>query len=217
MPASGVARDVIARITSYATSPNAVEVLVDEVVDLARRRSRVAIEQRKLAAEFFSVNTESGSCLSLLIGDDPSITAVVDLADHDGSSEELAVSLLQLGAPRDSGVVAALLGRIVRCPPHAVDDVSFNGDAVPMSPQIWARALLRGGKRRSRRRGGRDRSGKAPGLLRQVQRSLPFASAPRDGPGQTGHAVTRAARTCSAKPNCARSSTVSRHRHGGRR
>jgi hypothetical protein len=134
--------DVIARMTQYQTAPDTVGALVDEVVDVARRGSMAAVKQRKMVAEFFFVNTESGECLSLLLGDDRSIAPVIELADQSGSSEELAVNLLQLGGPRDSGVVDALLGRVVRCPPHAVADVSFNGGAVPSSPEIWLRVLL---------------------------------------------------------------------------
>jgi hypothetical protein len=52
------------------------------------------------------------------------------------------VHLLQVGGPRGSGVVQALYGRIVRCEPGAVTELSFDGDAVPTSPDVWTRALL---------------------------------------------------------------------------
>jgi len=135
---------VIARITPYRVSPDAVAALVDEVVDVARRRSSAPVEPREMVAEFFFVNAVSGECLSLVIGHDPSIAPVIDFAEHDGSPEELSVNLLQLGGPRDRDVVDALLGRVVRCPSRATASVSFNGDAIPSSPAIWARALLSG-------------------------------------------------------------------------
>jgi hypothetical protein len=52
------------------------------------------------------------------------------------------VHLLQVGPPMESGVVDALYGRVVSCESARVPDLSFNGDSVPASRDVWARALL---------------------------------------------------------------------------
>ncbi len=69
--------------------------------------------------------------------------AVIELARPASKDpEEYDVQFLQVGGPRESGVLNGLFGRVVRCPPGAVSEQSFNGDAVPTSPDVWERALL---------------------------------------------------------------------------
>lgn len=71
------------------------------------------------------------------------VTPAIELARLPSEDpEEFDVHLLQVGGPRESGVVEALFGRVVRCDPGSVGDLSFNGDAVPTSPDVWARVLL---------------------------------------------------------------------------
>jgi hypothetical protein len=134
---------VVARITSYQTPPDALQPLLDEIEALARARSGRPVGRPLRRAEFFFVNTSRGDGLSLVIGDDPTVTAAIEL-DRSPSNdpEELDVLRLQVGGPRDSGTVEALFGRIVRCGRSAVGDVSFNGDAVPASPDVWTRMIL---------------------------------------------------------------------------
>jgi hypothetical protein len=134
---------MIARMTPYRTPPDAVEPLIEEIVAVARARSRWPVERTNRRAEFFFINTSSGDALSLLIGDDRTVTPVIELARPASEDpEEYDVHLLQVGGPRTSGVVDALFGRVVRCDPAAVSELSFNGDAVPTSAEVWARALL---------------------------------------------------------------------------
>jgi hypothetical protein len=134
---------VIARITPYHTPPDALEPLIDEIVALARARSRPPVEQASRRAEFFFVDTSSGDGLSLVVGDDPTVRPMIELARPPrGDSEEYDVHLLQVGGPRGSGVVQAVFGQVVRCDAGAVDELSFDGDAVPTSPDVWPRALL---------------------------------------------------------------------------
>jgi hypothetical protein len=134
---------MIARMTPYRAPPDAVESLIEEIVAVARARSRWPVERANRRAEFFFVNTSSGDGLSLLIGDDRTVTPVIELARPASEDpQEYDVHLLQVGGPRTSGVVEALYGRVVRCDPAEVSELSFNGDAVPTSEDVWARALL---------------------------------------------------------------------------
>jgi hypothetical protein len=95
------------------------------------------------ARRVFFINTSSGDGLSLLIGDDRTVTPAIELARPASEDpEEYDVHLLQVGGPRTSGAVEALFGRVVRCEPGAISKLSFNGDAAPTSPAVWARALL---------------------------------------------------------------------------
>jgi hypothetical protein len=136
---------VIARITRYRTLPDALEPLIAEVVAVARAGSHWPVQRTNRRAEFFCINTSSGDSVSLVLGDDRTVTPVIELGRRPSEApEEYDVHLLQLGGPKESGVVDALLGRVVRCDPDAVTDVSFNGDTVPTSPHVWARALLVG-------------------------------------------------------------------------
>jgi hypothetical protein len=134
---------MIARLTPYQVPPDAVEPLIEEIVALARARSRWPVERTNRRAEFFFVNTSSGDGLSLLLGDDRTVTPVIELTRPASEDpEQYDVHLLQVGGPRTSGVVEALYGRVVRCDPGEVGELSFNGDAVPRSEDVWARALL---------------------------------------------------------------------------
>jgi hypothetical protein len=134
---------MIARMTPYRVPPDAIEPLIEEIVTLARARSRWPVERTDRRAEFFFVNTFRGEGVSLLIGDDRTVTPVIELARPASEDpEEYDVHLLQVGGPRSSGVVEALFGRVVRCDPGEVGELSFNGDAVPRSEDVWARALL---------------------------------------------------------------------------
>jgi hypothetical protein len=134
---------MVARITPYRTRPDALEQLIEEIVAIARARSHWPVQMTNRRAEFFLINTSSGDGLSLVIGDDRTVTPVIDLARRPSEEpEEYDVHLLQVGGPRESGVVDALFGRVVRC--EAVSEMSFDGDAVPASPDVWARALLVG-------------------------------------------------------------------------
>jgi hypothetical protein len=134
---------VIARITPYQTPSDTLEPLVEEIVGLSRARSRWPVERPNRRAEFFFINTSSGDGLSLVIGDDRTVRPVIELARPPSRDPEAyEVQLLQVGGPRGSGVVQALFGRVVRCDAGAVGELSFNGDAVPTSPDVWTRALL---------------------------------------------------------------------------
>lgn len=134
---------MIARLTSYRTRPDELQLLLDEIVAVARARSRWPVEQPNRRAELFFVDTASGDGLSLVVGDYRTVRPVIELARSPSKGpEEYDVHLLQVGGPRGSGVVQALYGRIVRCDPGAVSDLSFDGDAVPTSPDVWTRALL---------------------------------------------------------------------------
>ena len=130
---------MIARITPYHAPPDA---LIEEVVAVARARSR-PVERPDRRAEFFFVDTSSGDGLSLVIGDERTVRPVIELARPPSRDpEEYEVYLLQVGGPRGCGVVQALFGRIVRCDPGASGELSFDGGAVPASPDVWTRALL---------------------------------------------------------------------------
>jgi hypothetical protein len=134
---------VIARITPYQTPPDALEPLIEEIVAVARARSRRSVERTNRRAEFFFVNTSTGDALSLVIGDDRTVRPVIELTrPPSADSEEYGVHLLQVGGPRGSGVMQALFGQVVRCDAGAVDELSFDGDAVPTSPDVWTRAIL---------------------------------------------------------------------------
>ena len=130
---------MIARVTAYRTP--ALEPLTEEIVALARSSGAARIGKRRV--ELFLVDRASGGSLSVLLGDDRGVTPVIDLARAPSADpEEYDVHLLQVGGPRDSGVVEALVARLVRCDAVALDDLSFDGDAVPKSPDVWMRALL---------------------------------------------------------------------------
>jgi hypothetical protein len=131
---------MIARITPYRTAPDAVEALIQEIVALGR--SSAPLEPSNRRAELFLVNRSSGEGLAVLIGDDDTVTPVVELDRPHDQPERYDVHLLQVGGPPGSGVADALLGRVVRCDGAALADLSFDGDAVPSSPDVWARALL---------------------------------------------------------------------------
>ena len=134
---------MIARITPYHTPSDALEPLIEEIVALARARSRRPVDRPNRRAEFFFVDTSTGESLSLVIGDDRTVRPTIELAQApSGDSEEYDVHLLQVGGPRGSGVVQALFGQIVRCDAGAVSELSFHGDAVPTSPDVWTRAIL---------------------------------------------------------------------------
>jgi hypothetical protein len=134
---------MFARITRYRTPPDAVEPLGEEIVAVARARSAWPVRRTNRRAEFFFINTSTGDGLSLVLGDDRTVTAVIELGRRPSDDpEEYDVQLLQVGGPGESGVVDALLGRVVHCDPGTVSELSFNGDTVPTSPDVWARALL---------------------------------------------------------------------------
>jgi hypothetical protein len=133
---------VIARLTPYRTPPAAVPWLINEIVTLARARSDWVVRDRDRAAEFFFVDTPTGDGLSVVLGEGLNVMPAIDITGADrGEAEEYDVQLLQVGGPRDSGVVPALFARVVRCGPDALRD-AFNGDAVPTSSHVWVRALL---------------------------------------------------------------------------
>jgi hypothetical protein len=134
---------MVARITRYRTPPNAVEALTEEIVAVARARSPWLVRRTNRRAEFFFINTSTGDGISLVLGDDRTVTAVIELERSPSDDpEEYDVHLLQVGGPKESGVVDALFGRIVHCDPGTVSELSFNGGTVPTSPDVWARALL---------------------------------------------------------------------------
>jgi hypothetical protein len=134
---------MIARLTPYRTSPAELTPLIDEIVALARPSWPVRSTNRR--AEFFFLNRSTGDALSVVVGDDRPVTAVIELARAPSANpEEYDVRLLQLGGPTDSGVVDALFGRVVRCDRAELADVSFYGAATPTAPAVWARGLLVG-------------------------------------------------------------------------
>jgi hypothetical protein len=87
---------MIARLAPYRVPPDAVAPLIEEIVAVARARSRGPARRTNRRAR----------------------------------------------GRQESGVVGRLFGRVVRCDPGSVGDLSFDGDAVPSSPDVWARALL---------------------------------------------------------------------------
>lgn len=132
---------MIARTTPYRTRPDPLEPLIEEIGSLAR--SSMPLSKTNRRAELFLIDRSSGEGLSVVIGDDRTVTPVIELSRAPyGEPEEYDVHLLQVGGPRDSGVVDALFGRVVRCDGAAFTELSFDGDAVPTSPEVWARALL---------------------------------------------------------------------------
>jgi hypothetical protein len=132
---------MIARITAYRTPADALAPLIEEIVALARASGPVRDTNRR--AEFFFINRPTGDGLSVVIGHDHTVTPVINLGRAPrGEPEEYDVRLLQVGGPTDSGVVDALFGRVVRCEAAALTELSFDGNAVPASPDVWARALL---------------------------------------------------------------------------
>jgi hypothetical protein len=132
---------MIARLTPYRTPPDELQPLIDEIVALARSSWPVKMTNRR--AEFFFVSRSSGDGLSVVIGDDRTVTPVIDLGRRpSGAPEEYGVRLLQLGGPTESGVVDALFGRVVRCHADEPAELSFDGNTPPASPDVWARALL---------------------------------------------------------------------------
>jgi hypothetical protein len=133
---------VIARITRYRTPPDALGGLFEEIVTLARSRSRSRVRDRTRRAEVFFVNTSTGDGLLLLLGDRRAQPVLELERTPIDRPEEYEVRLLQIGGPRDSGVVEALYARVVRCDRDTAGDASFDWDAVPRSSEVWARAVL---------------------------------------------------------------------------
>jgi hypothetical protein len=132
---------MVARLTPYRTPPDAFEPLIDEIAALARSSWPVRRTSRR--AEFFFVNRATGDGLSVLVGDDRTMTPVIDLGRRpSGEPEEYDVRLLQLGGPSDSGVVDALFGRVVRFDAAPPAELAVDGGAAPGSADVWARALL---------------------------------------------------------------------------
>ena len=134
---------MIARITRYRTPPAAVSWLVNEIVALARSRSHEFVRNPDRTAEFFFVHTPTGDGLSVVLGTSRAVMPAIDIEGADrGDPQEYDVQLLQLGGPRDSGVVPALYAKVVRGRPDAAHE-ALDRDAVPSSPHVWVRALLR--------------------------------------------------------------------------
>jgi hypothetical protein len=118
--------------------------MLDEIVAAARERSRSRVHDLSRHAEFFCVDTASGECLSIVVGDGPAMDATVELArPPSGPAENYVVRLLQLGGPRDSGVLDGMYARVVRCEGDAVPSESaLRGFPPPASTEVWARGLL---------------------------------------------------------------------------
>ena len=128
---------MIARLTPYRTPVD--QPLLDEVVGLARASWPVQRTARRV--ELFLVDTPGSTALSLLIGDDRTAAAVIDVSRPHDEPREYNVHLLQVGPPKESGVVEALYGRVVHCDAGAVEELSFDADSIP-EPAVWARGLL---------------------------------------------------------------------------
>jgi hypothetical protein len=135
---------VIARLTPYATAPLEVDSVLKEIVAVARDRFSRHGHDLDLHAEFFCVDTESGRCLSIVVGEREGMDAEVELArPPSGPPEDYVVWLLQLGGPRDSGVVEGLYARVVRCARTTVPgETALRGFPPPASTEVWARGLL---------------------------------------------------------------------------
>jgi hypothetical protein len=141
---------VIARLTPYRTPPAAVPWLINEIVTLARARSDWVVRDRDRAAEFFFVDTPTGDGLSVVLGEGLNVMPAIDITGADrGEAEEYDVQLLQVGGPRDSGVVPALFARVVRCGPDAPRRVQRRRGA-DLKPRVGARAPMRGKRGRAR-------------------------------------------------------------------
>jgi hypothetical protein len=128
---------VIARLTPYRTSVD--QPLLDEVVSLARASWPVQRTARRV--ELFLVDTSGSTALSLLVGDDPTAAAVIDVSRPHEEPLQYDVQLLQVGPPKGSGVVEALYGRVVYFDAGAVEDLFFDTDSIPQ-PAVWTRGLL---------------------------------------------------------------------------
>lgn len=132
-------QSMIARMTPYHTAPDALEPLIQEIVALARSSSTLQSPKRR--AELFLLDRSSGDALSVVIGDDKTVAPVIELGrPPETEPEQYDVRLLQVGGPTTSGVVEVLLGRVVHC--DTAVDLSFDGDALPTSPDVWLRTLL---------------------------------------------------------------------------
>ena len=130
---------MIARIVPYRIPVDELDALEAEIVERARASWPVGRTNRR--AEFFFVDPR-GDGLSVLVGDDPTVSAVIDLARRPSAdAEELDVTVLQLGGPKRSGIVEALYGRVVRCAPDVVAEQAADLPA-PSTSDLWARALL---------------------------------------------------------------------------
>jgi hypothetical protein len=118
--------------------------LLDEVVTVARRNAFSHVRDPKRKAEFFCVDRSSGACVSIVVGADATVTEAIVLALQPTDAPlEYVAKLLQLGGPRDSGVVEAMYARFVRCRTDAIPSASaLRRFPPPTSTQVWARALL---------------------------------------------------------------------------
>jgi hypothetical protein len=135
----GVVGVTFARITHYRVHPGAIESLLEEIVAVA---PRWPVQPTNRQVEFFFINRSTGDSLSLVIGEDRSVSPAIELDRPSEGGSEYDVRLLQVGGPRESGVAPSLFGRVVRCDPGTVSELSFDGDSVPTSSAVWARGLL---------------------------------------------------------------------------
>lgn len=124
--------------------PEEIDVLLDEVATVAHSRSSSHADDRSRHAEFFCVDTATVECLAIVVGDGPGVSGVIQLErPASGPAREYAVQLLQLGGPRDSGVLEGMYGRLVRCRGDALPSHSaLQGFPPPTSAAVWARGLL---------------------------------------------------------------------------
>jgi hypothetical protein len=132
---------VIARLTAYRIPPDGAQQLTDEIVALARASWPVRRTARRV--ELFCVDTLGETGLSVVVGDDRTVRPVIDVSRPSGGEpQEYDGRLLQVGPPKRSGVVAALYARVVHCDARALDDLTFDGNGPPASPEVWTRGLL---------------------------------------------------------------------------
>jgi hypothetical protein len=119
--------------------PAAVESLLQEIVAVA---PRWPVQPTNRRVEFFLINRSTGDSLSLVIGEDRSVSPAIELDRPSEGHSEYEVGLLQVGGPRESGLAPSLVGRVVRCDRETVSELSFDGDSVPTSSAVWVRGLL---------------------------------------------------------------------------
>jgi hypothetical protein len=119
--------------------PTAIESLLEEIVAVA---PRWPVRPTNRLVERFFINRSTGHSLSLVIGEDRSVTPAIELDRSSDGHSEYAVRLLQVGGRREAGVAPSLFARVVRCDRNTVGELSFDGDSVPTWSAVWARGLL---------------------------------------------------------------------------
>jgi hypothetical protein len=133
---------MVARLVEYHVAPDGLDSLRDEIIERARVPWPAQPGGRK--AEFFLVNTASGSTLSVLIGRDLTVKSAIHPARPRRNGGVYDVGFLYLGGPKESGVVDWLGARIAwyeLFPSHArIPPASTRSERAVR--HVWMAALL---------------------------------------------------------------------------